>query len=164
MVAGHSATVGLQRARTRRATARLDDPDDFVRLEVEAALKRNIPVGAVLIDGAAMPRPDQLPESLNALCRRNAMPLSSGRDFRVHIVRLIVDIEKHLGLSRAKTYFNKGNEFADRGVYDLAIAEYTQAIRLNPQYTDAYVNRGSTYVEIDGYDNAISDYRRSDKD
>ena len=38
-----------------------------MRLEVEAALKRNIPVGAVLIDGAAMPRPDQLPESLNAL-------------------------------------------------------------------------------------------------
>src|SRR5271166_5221196 len=35
---------------------RLDDPDDFVRIEIEAALKRNVRVIPVLVDGAAMPK------------------------------------------------------------------------------------------------------------
>jgi hypothetical protein len=34
---------------------RLDDPSDFVRIEIEAALQRNVPVIPVLVDGAAMP-------------------------------------------------------------------------------------------------------------
>ena len=36
---------------------RLDDPTDFVRVEIEAALTRDVPVIPVLVDGAAMPRP-----------------------------------------------------------------------------------------------------------
>jgi hypothetical protein len=43
---------------------RLDDPDDFVRLEIEAALARGVRVIPVLVDGTTMPRPDQLPASL----------------------------------------------------------------------------------------------------
>src|SRR5215213_4899040 len=38
---------------------RLDDPGDFVRLEIEAALARNVRVIPVLVDGARMPRPDE---------------------------------------------------------------------------------------------------------
>ena len=43
---------------------RLDDPDDFVRLEIEAALTRNVRVIPILVDGARMPRADELPPSL----------------------------------------------------------------------------------------------------
>ena len=46
---------------------RLDDPQDFVRIEIEAALSRNVPVIPVLVDGAAMPHPKDLPDSLTKL-------------------------------------------------------------------------------------------------
>jgi hypothetical protein len=54
---------------------RLDSPNDFVRLEVEAALGRNIPVVPVLVQGAAMPRAEDLPASLAALANRQAIGL-----------------------------------------------------------------------------------------
>ena len=58
---------------------RLDDPDDFVRLEIEAALTRNVRVIPILIDGAEMPRADELPPSLASLRRRQALELSPSR-------------------------------------------------------------------------------------
>ena len=51
---------------------RLDNPADFVRLEIESALKRAIPVIPVLVDNARMPKPDQLPETLRDLVYRHA--------------------------------------------------------------------------------------------
>ena len=51
-------------ARDPGGRRRLDDPLDFVRLETAAALKRDIPVVPVLVQGASMPRADQLPEDL----------------------------------------------------------------------------------------------------
>ena len=54
---------------------RLDDPADVVRLEIEAALARNICVIPVLIEGARMPRADELPDSLAKLARRQAIEL-----------------------------------------------------------------------------------------
>ncbi|MGH8866758.1 MAG: toll/interleukin-1 receptor domain-containing protein [Actinomycetes bacterium] len=58
---------------------RLDDQDDFVRLEIEAALTRNVRVIPVLVDGASMPRADLLPGSLGKLVRRQALELSASR-------------------------------------------------------------------------------------
>lgn len=51
---------------------RLDNPQDFVRIEVRKALVRGIPVVPVLLDGAQMPEAEQLPEDLLRLIRRNA--------------------------------------------------------------------------------------------
>lgn len=58
---------------------RLDNPEDFIRLEVAAALERNIRVIPVLVQDAEMPRRDQLPEALAGLSRRNAIELSNER-------------------------------------------------------------------------------------
>jgi hypothetical protein len=54
---------------------RLFMDDDLVRLEIEAALRRGIRVIPVLADGAAMPRVEDLPESLSALAHRNALQI-----------------------------------------------------------------------------------------
>jgi hypothetical protein len=54
---------------------RLAEPDDYVRAEVRAALGRPVLVLPVLVDGAPMPRPDQLPDDIRALTARNALPL-----------------------------------------------------------------------------------------
>jgi hypothetical protein len=58
---------------------RLDDPDDFVRLEIEAALTRNVRVIPILVEGATLPRADELPRSLAMLVRRQALELSPAR-------------------------------------------------------------------------------------
>src|SRR5262245_20100281 len=72
---------------------RLDDEDDFVRMEIVAALQRNIRVIPVLVDGARMPGKHDLPEALAPLSRRNAIELSETR-FHADVNRLIEAIEK----------------------------------------------------------------------
>ena len=57
----------------------------------------------------------------------------------------------------AETCYNRGNVFFDKGEYDLAITDYTAAIRLKPDYADAYNNRGAAYCAKDGYNLAIAD-------
>lgn len=51
---------------------RLENPNDFVRIEVRKALARGVPVVPVLLDGAPMPDPDKLPADLKLLTRRTA--------------------------------------------------------------------------------------------
>lgn len=52
---------------------RLDDPDDFVVLEITAALRCGVRVLPVLVDGAAPPHRNQLPDALAPLANRNAV-------------------------------------------------------------------------------------------
>ena len=58
---------------------RLDDSDDFVRLEIEAALTHDVRIIPVLIDGARMPGANDLPPTLAALVGRQALELSPNR-------------------------------------------------------------------------------------
>jgi hypothetical protein len=75
---------------------RLDDPDDFVRLEIEAALARKVRVIPILVDGARMPRAEELPPSLAPLARRQALELSPSR-FEFDTSRLLKVLDKTLG-------------------------------------------------------------------
>ena len=86
------------RSQRKGQPARIMDPDDWVRIEVETALERSIPVVPLLIDGATLPGRDQLPESLWPLLRRNALPVDSGRDFHAQLSRLVRDLRLQLGL------------------------------------------------------------------
>ena len=70
---------------------RLDDDHDYVRIEIEAALQRNVRVVPVLIDGARMPRTEELPPSLHALVRRQALKLNH-EDFGTQASRLIEEV------------------------------------------------------------------------
>jgi hypothetical protein len=58
---------------------RLDDPDDYVRLELETALARGMRLIPVRVQGAEMPSSSELPESLRGLARRQAIALSDTR-------------------------------------------------------------------------------------
>ena len=80
---------------------RLDDEEDFVRMEIVAALERNIRVIPVLVDGARMPRKQDLPEPLAPLSRRNAIELSETR-FHADVNRLIEAIEKSFAAAEKK--------------------------------------------------------------
>jgi hypothetical protein len=70
-------------ARDESGARRIDDPDDFVAIEITAALARNIRVIPVLVEGARMPTAGELPDPLKALARRQAVDvgeLQFGRD------------------------------------------------------------------------------------
>jgi TonB family protein len=66
-------------ARDEHGQRRLDDASDFVRLETASALKRDIPVIPILVHGARMPRPEQLPDDLKELAYRNGVELTHAR-------------------------------------------------------------------------------------
>lgn len=87
---------------------RLDDPLDFVRLETASALKRDITVIPVLVRGAVMPRPEQLPPDLKELAYRNAVELTHARwdsDVQVLIKALRPHVEllqQNLGSTKSE--------------------------------------------------------------
>ena len=80
-------------AADERGHRRLDDPDDIVRLEIEAALARTVRIIPILVESAVMPTHDDLPESLADLARRNAL-LIRHESFRADAGRLIAAIER----------------------------------------------------------------------
>jgi hypothetical protein len=87
------ALIGHNWAGGTGASRRIDDARDFVRIEIESALERNLPVISILIDRAQMPGEADLPPSLVPLAYRNAIDLDQGRDFHHHVARLIKGIE-----------------------------------------------------------------------
>jgi hypothetical protein len=83
-------------ARDGQGRSRLLDSDDFVRIEVEAGLERDIAVIPVLVGGAVMPERQNLPESLHPLIYRNAIALRADPDFATDMQRLIRALESIL--------------------------------------------------------------------
>src|SRR5215831_11281964 len=82
---------------------RIDDPDDFVAIEITAALGRNIRVIPVLVEGARMPRVGELPDPLKALARRQAVEvrqLHFGRDAEALVERVSEALKARLGWQR----------------------------------------------------------------
>src|SRR4051812_3580621 len=59
------------------ARRRVDEPNDWVRIEIATALKRNVRVIPVLVDGATMPSEAMLPEDLRRLARKQAVELAN---------------------------------------------------------------------------------------
>jgi hypothetical protein len=83
-------------AKDESGRRRLEDPADFVRLETASALKRDIPVVPVLVQGARMPRKEQMPEDLAELAYRNGVELTHARwdsDVQVLIKALSPHVE-----------------------------------------------------------------------
>jgi hypothetical protein len=82
----------------RKGRRKLDDANDLVRLEIQAALERNIRVIPVLVDGVTMPTAEELPASLAGLARRQAFELSYSR-FRDDARRLVDLLDRLLAVA-----------------------------------------------------------------
>jgi hypothetical protein len=81
---------------------------DPIRVEVETALNDHIPIMPVLVDNAAMPAVQDLPESLSEMAFLNAAEVDTGRDFRYHIERLSSSIDQILADKGAPATAAKG--------------------------------------------------------
>src|SRR5262249_12024544 len=89
-------------ARDEHGNRRLDNPNDFVRIEIAAALQRSIPVIPLLLDGAKIPKTDELPEDLKELALRNGMEIRHA-SFQDDMNRLI------RGLKEEGVYLTAGD-------------------------------------------------------
>jgi hypothetical protein len=81
----------------RELKRRANEQDDFMRHELEAALRRDIRIIPVLVEGAKMPRAEDLPESLAALTRRQAFEVRDER-FRFDKQELLKRVDRALGI------------------------------------------------------------------
>jgi hypothetical protein len=78
-------------AKDNRGRRRFDNPNDYVTVEIAAALARNIRVIPVLVDGARTPDDDKLPDSIKPLVRRNAVEVRNtnfGRDAEALVTKV----------------------------------------------------------------------------
>ena len=84
------------RAKDASGHRRLDQPSDFVAVEIAAALSRDILVIPVLTDGARMPKESELPDALKSLARRQAIDVRQehfGRDAEALVERIRVALD-----------------------------------------------------------------------
>ncbi len=79
---------------------RIFEPTDWVRIEIETALTLGKPVVPVLIDRAPIPKVSELPKSMRAFAFRQAADIDTGRDFHVHMDRLVRAIAQYAAASR----------------------------------------------------------------
>jgi len=75
---------------------RIDDPNDYVHLEISTALARGIPVIPVVVDNTRMPKAVELPPPLAELAFRNAASVRADPDFQHDIRSLCADIRVHI--------------------------------------------------------------------
>jgi tetratricopeptide (TPR) repeat protein len=211
------------RAKGKAGQRRLHQPDDFVAIEISAALARNIRVIPVLVDGARMPKESELPDSLKPLARRQSAEVRHahfGHDAEALIARMRKALgDEAAGLGRwrlraaigvaaiavllligwggyaivrhaaeqraqqaelkreeerksaeaeanrkadeAERQRKQGQAAADIGDLNRAIANFSEAIRLDPKNAIAFFNRGVAYAKKDDFDRAITDYNEA---
>ena len=82
-----------------RARARIMEDNDPVRIEIETALQSGVRLIPVLVNHATMPKPSDLPKSLEQFAYHNAAEVDAGRDFHQHMERLIRSTDEILGLA-----------------------------------------------------------------
>jgi formylglycine-generating enzyme required for sulfatase activity len=80
----------------KQGNPRINDSNDFVRIEIATALTRDIPVIPVLLDGAEIPRPEQLPEDLKELAVRNGLQIHHA-SFHADMDRLVAGLKSTIG-------------------------------------------------------------------
>jgi hypothetical protein len=107
---------------------RLEDEKDFVRQEIASALQRDIPVVPVLVRGARMPSPEQLPDDLRELAYRNAVELTHARwksDLQVLVraLRPYLDASKEGASPQGNLREDPGNSLETRSIQKSVVQE-----------------------------------------
>ena len=83
------AVIGPRWLGGRGDRSRLEEPRDFVRIEIESALARQIPVVPLFVGGASMPPEEDVPESIRPFVYRNGVPVRPDPDFHRDMSRVI---------------------------------------------------------------------------
>ncbi len=139
---------------------------DYVRIEIEAALKLNKLIAPIRILDAPMPHPADLPPSLRPLCEINAPVLNAGTHFLDNIERILKDLESAYGehvapavlpmqpirAARAAPVLQSRSMDADEVIY------YIESLNLEPKHGDFQVSHSAILYKNDDIDSAIIKY------
>lgn len=109
-----------------RGQSRLTDEADPVRVEIEAVLRKGVPLVPVLVLRGTMPRADQLPGSLKDFAYRNAIQVDAAQDFDMHMSRLTRVMDRML---QTRT---PGAGILDEELLDRAAPETAEEIAAEP--------------------------------
>lgn len=128
---------------------RLDNPDDTVRREIATALKQKRRVIPALVGGASMPAPEDLPEDLRPLTKRNALQFTE-QDWEHDVDLLIQALERAIGGSEVAPQPEKGRQDEEsptsymraqdaihRQDWAAAVAALRECMLLNPNDANA---------------------------
>lgn len=145
---------------------RIDDENDFVRIEIETALQRSLLVIPVLVNGAKMPAPEALPRSVQPLAFCQGAVLRNDPDFhrdvdrlvRVLAERILDDLIAEADVAPAKSLLGPLEE-------DKLFQSLSATIGRDPRNVDALLKRGqyamvcATQAGGKGYRQATDDFR-----
>lgn len=125
----------------------LSNPEDFVRVESGFALKRNIRVVPLLVDGAKMPSPANVPEALVSLTTRHALRVSDV-GFRPTIDRLIESIWDETRVERDRLAREAATKAADTenartNTYDFSISYASEDMKIAMEIRTLLVGTGA---------------------
>jgi hypothetical protein len=122
-------------AKDEAGQRRLDNPEDFIVIEIGAALARDIPVVPVLVDGARMPKASELPDSLKLLARRQAVQVRH-TNFSSDAETLVRRLREALG------YESPGRKWHVRAIIAVtAVSKAQPKQKLNARWTKALLMR-----------------------
>ena len=89
-------------------------------------------------------------------CAGNALP-----EIRISNCTAVIESGNVSEQARRTSFANRGQAYQSEGKLDNAIADYSQAIRIDPQYAYAYANRGSAFQQKGDFNSATDDYNRA---
>ncbi len=116
-------------ARNAAGQRRLEDPDDFVRIELETALARDIPVVPVLVGHAPLPTASELPGSLGSLVFRQSIEVRPDPDFHNDATRLVTALRTILDPAAVAAAAAEAAEQAAAAIARAAAATGSQSSR-----------------------------------
>jgi hypothetical protein len=104
---------------------RLEDPNDFVRLELEAAFERGVTVIPILVAGVEIPPPSVLPETLRPLCYLQALPIRRDPDFTADVFKLKREISRIVSSGQHRRVALNGTLIAVVALLAIAISVFS---------------------------------------
>jgi hypothetical protein len=127
---------------------RLEDANDFVRIELASALRRDIPVVPVLVQGAKMPRADELPDDLKELAYRNAVELTHAR-WRSDVQLLVQALQPYREPPETGVSVEAGSVAVESAATPTATSSQTATVPtfpIEPQILKRVSNELATYI------------------
>jgi hypothetical protein len=109
------------------SSRRLDNPDDFVRMEIASAIKRDLPIIPVLVEDAQMPRVEDLPEDIRPLAFRQAVRVTH-ENFANDMNRIERDLVALVGSSRRSRHVAYGAAAAVAAALAIYLALHIRSV------------------------------------
>ncbi|MDN5217356.1 toll/interleukin-1 receptor domain-containing protein [Fulvivirgaceae bacterium BMA12] len=149
--------------KNEQGKVRLQVQNDYVRIEIESALKRNIPIIPLLVQGAGMPSETELPATLKKLIYRHGQPVRPNPDFHRDMDRLVKGLERQLTKAQEKSKIGEKEKSApkikqkhlvdvkniyEKGRRKYEAEEYNEALELFMEAAKTGHSRAMTYIGV----------------